>query len=184
MINQTSSQYDSVISQCKKIFLLKSADYGTSWRVLRISSLADQINIKAQRIRNIEESGVNKIGEDIESEFMGVLNYCVIGLIQLEQEGNSDLDFDIVELEQMYNHQIKLTKSLMELKNQDYGEVWREMLVSTFTDMLLMRVIRIKQIALANGVTKASEGIASNFMDMINYCVFALIQLNEKNNKA
>lgn len=180
MINQTSAQYDNVIQKCRHIFLSKSEDYGTSWRVMRLSSIADQIFIKAQRIRTIEEKGNMKVDEGVESEFMGIVNYCVIALIQMELKDNSDLDVDIDTLTKLYDKHVLETKTLMMQKNHDYGEAWRDMLVSTFTDMILMRLLRIRQIQSSDGKTIMSEGIDANFADMINYSVFALIHLTEK----
>lgn len=179
MINQTSVQYDSIIDQCRHIFLSKSKDYGTSWRVMRLSSIADQIFIKAQRIRTIEEKGNMKVDEGIESEFKGIINYCVIGLIQLELKKETKLDIAINELTELYNKHIVETKALMMQKNHDYGEAWRSMLVSTFTDMILMRLLRIRQIQQTDGVTIMSEGVEANLQDMINYSVFALIHLSQ-----
>ena len=180
MTKQTSSQYDQIIGKCKSIFISKNADYGTSWRVMRISSIMDQIFIKAQRIRNIEEKAVKKVDEGVDSEYMGIINYCVIALIQLELKDSKKMDLSTTQLTKLYNKYISQTKSLMENKNHDYGEAWRDMLVSTFTDMLLMRVLRIRQISSAKGNTIMSEGIDSNLMDMINYSIFALIQLEEE----
>ncbi len=177
MINQTASQYDDVIGQCRHIFLNKSKDYGTSWRVMRLSSIADQIFIKAQRIRTIEEKGSMKVNEGVESEFMGIINYCVIGLIQLELKDDDRLEIDLTELTHLYDKHVDLTKALMMQKNHDYGEAWRNMLVSTFTDMILMRLLRIRQIQQKDGVTIMSEGVDANLQDMINYSVFALIHL-------
>ena len=179
LINQTSVQYDSIIDQCRHIFLSKSKDYGTSWRVMRLSSIADQIFIKAQRIRTIEEKGNMKVDEGIESEFKGIINYCVIGLIQLELKAETKLDIEINELTDLYDKHIGITKALMVQKNHDYGEAWRSMLVSTFTDMILMRLLRIRQIQQMDGVTIMSEGVEANLQDMINYSVFALIHLGQ-----
>lgn len=180
MINQTSGQYDQAISKCREIFLKKSKDYGTSWRVMRLSSITDQIFIKAQRIRNIEESGVKKIDEGIEPEFMGIINYCIMGLIQIELKDSKKLELGIEELTILYDKYVSLTKNLMEQKNHDYGEVWRDMRVSTFTDILLVRLMRIKQIEDNKGQTIMSEGIDANLQDMINYSIFALIRLEEQ----
>lgn len=179
MINQTSQQYDNAIAKCKHIFMHKSKDYGTSWRVMRLSSITDQIFIKAQRIRNIEEKGTQKIGDDIETEFIGIVNYCIMGLIQLELKDSKEVNLAIEALEELYNKYVKLTKQLMEEKNHDYGEVWRDMRVSTFTDILLVRLHRIKQIEDNQGKTIMSEGIDANLQDMINYSLFALIRIEE-----
>lgn len=179
MINQTSSQYDQIILGCKKVFLNKNADYGTSWRVMRIGSITDQIFIKAKRIRTIEEKASMKVDEGIESEFKGIINYCIIGLIQMELVESETMDLSTETLTTLYDKYSAKTKMLMEQKNHDYGEAWRDMQVSTFTDMLLMRVLRIRQLIQAENNTTESEGIDSNLMDMINYSVFALIQLSE-----
>jgi hypothetical protein len=180
LINQTSIQFDNAISKCKNIFINKSKDYGTSWRVMRLSSITDQIFIKAQRIRNIEEKGTQKIGDDIESEFMGIVNYCIMGLIQIELKDSTELDLNIETLTLLYDQRVLATKQLMEEKNHDYGEVWRDMRVSTFTDILLVRLMRIKQIEDNKGQTIMSEGIDANLQDMINYSVFALIRISEQ----
>jgi len=182
LINQTANQYDQIIEKCKSIFEKKNHDYGPSWRIMRISSIIDQIFIKATRIRTIEEKGTQMVEEGVEPEWMGIINYCIMGLIQLDksQEGKNISEPILVEL---YDSKVLETKKLMLQKNHDYGEIWRSMLVSTFTDMLLMRVNRMHQIIGNEGKTLASEGVESNLMDMINYSVFALIQLNEKENK-
>lgn len=180
MINQTSQQYDQAILKCKSIFINKSKDYGTSWRVMRLSSITDQIFIKAQRIRNIEEKGSQKIGDDIESEYMGIVNYCIMGLIQIELKDSKELNLPIDELTALYDKYATSTKQLMEDKNHDYGEVWRDMRVSTFTDILLVRLMRIKQIEDNKGQTIMSEGIDANLQDMINYSLFALIRIDEQ----
>lgn len=182
LINQTSIQYQQVIAQCRAIFEKKNHDYGPSWRIMRVSSITDQIFIKATRIRTLEEKGVQKIDEGVEPEWMGIINYCIMALIQLD-ESRKDKDLSESDLLTQYDSLVQTTHDLMEQKNHDYGEIWRSMLVSTFTDMLLMRVNRIHQIIELEGNTLASEGIESNFMDMINYSVFALIRLNEKNKK-
>lgn len=180
MINQTSSQYDQVIHQCKDIFIKKNKDYGTSWRVMRLSSIADQIFIKAQRIRTIEEKGEQKVNEGVEPEYMGIINYCIIGLIQMEMKDSGEMDLDPGTLAVLYDKHALATKTLMEQKNHDYGEAWRSMQVSTFTDMILMRLLRIRQIEESKGKTIMSEGIDANLQDMINYSVFALIRLSEQ----
>lgn len=178
MISKTTAQYNAVIKICKDIFVKKLKDYGPSWRVLRPSSLTDQIFIKAQRLRTIEEKGVSKVEEGEVPEFIGIINYCIITLIQLNlpsytgKEEPEDIDFI-----KLYDNFFNQAQQLMEAKNHDYGEAWRDMRVSTFIDMLLMRVLRIKQIEDNQGKTLVSEGIESNYLDMINYSVFALIQL-------
>lgn len=177
-MNKTSNQYDAVIKNCRAVFINKNADYGTSWRIMRISSIVDQIYIKANRIRTIEDNGTMKVNEGIEPEFMGIINYCIMGLIQLELVDSKEMDLKQNAIETLYDKYVLQTKTLMEEKNHDYGEVWRDMLVTTFTDMQLMRVNRMKQILDNKGKTIASEGIESNLMDMINYSVFALIKLS------
>jgi hypothetical protein len=179
--NQTIQQYKEVISSCREIFLKKNLDYGSSWRIMRISSLVDQIFIKASRIRTLEENGTAKVDEGIDSEFKGIINYCIMGLIQLNIEF-IEPNPNAETLSQWYDAQTEASLNLMLDKNHDYGEIWRQMLVSTFTDMLLMRVHRIHQILANNGKTTISEGVESNLMDMINYSVFALIHLKEKTN--
>lgn len=178
MKSKTTAQYDAVIKICKDIFVKKLKDYGPSWRVLRPSSLTDQIFIKAQRLRTIEEKGVAKIDEGQIPEFIGIINYCIITLIQLKLPFKVGLEEDEhVDYIQLYDTFFEQAKQLMEAKNHDYGEAWRDMRVSTFTDMLLMRILRIKQIENNQGKTLVSEGVESNYLDMINYAVFALIQL-------
>lgn len=179
LINQTSIQFKQVTEACRNIFRKKNHDYGPSWRIMRPSSIVDQIYIKATRIRTIEENGMSKVDEGVEPEWMGIINYCIMGLIQLDPT-TADRDLNEQELLEAYDKHLLATLNLMEQKNHDYGEIWRSMLVSTFTDMLLMRVNRIHQILENKGLTVASEGIESNLMDMINYSVFALIRLEEK----
>ncbi|MFN4884985.1 MAG: DUF1599 domain-containing protein [Bacteroidota bacterium] len=177
----TSNQYDQVIHKCIDLFSKKTHDYGTAWRILRTSSLTDQIFIKAQRIRTIEVTGVNKVGEGIEDEFIGIINYCIITLIQLRLNENSPLELETQEAIDLYKSEAQTTKDLMMAKNHDYGEAWREMRISSFTDLILMKILRIKQIEDNSGKTLASEGIESGYRDMLNYAVFALIQMSEVN---
>lgn len=176
-MSNTSAQYDEAIKLCKDLFMKKMKDYGSSWRIFRPSSLTDQIFIKAQRIRTIEEKGTQKIEDDIKGEFIGILNYSIISLIQLELKNDDALELGVDVAETHYNKHAKYAKELMEAKNHDYGEAWRDMRVSSFTDMLLVRIMRIKQIEDNKGMTSVSEGIEANYYDMINYCVFALIKL-------
>ncbi len=178
-MSNTSVQYDEAINICKDIFMKKMKDYGSSWRILRPSSLTDQIFIKAQRIRTIEDKGTQKIEDDIKGEFIGILNYCIISLIQLKLNNYEQLELPLTEAESQYNSHSKYAKELMEAKNHDYGEAWRDMRVSSFTDILLVRILRIKQIEDNKGLTTVSEGIESNYYDMINYCIFALIKIAE-----
>lgn len=175
----TSKQYDAVIDRCVSLFEKKTTDYGTAWRILRPSSLTDQIFIKAQRIRTIEEKGESKVGEGIEDEFIGIINYSLMALIQLELPADAPLELAPNDAVTFYQQQAKITKDLMMAKNHDYGEAWRDMRVSSFTDLILMKILRIKQIEDNQGKTLVSEGIDSGFRDMINYAVFALIQMGE-----
>jgi hypothetical protein len=178
MQNNTNEQFDKAVKKCKDIFINKSSDYGTSWRVYRQLSLADQIYIKAKRIRTIQEKGQQKVDDDIMSEFMGILNYAVIGLIQLDLKDIDSEEIDIKEAERMYDEKIAMAKKLMQDKNHDYGEAWREMSQVSFVDLILSKVLRIKQILSNQGKTLISEGIDSNLFDIINYSVFALILNN------
>ena len=175
---QTVEQYNEAVNACKSVFLSKARDYGTSWRVYRLISVVDQIYIKAKRIRTIQEKQMQKIGDSIESEFKGILNYAVIGLIQLKlKEGDPDeLSLDV--LTALYDEQIDDCRQLMLNKNHDYGEAWREMHQETFVDMILARLQRILQIEKNEGKTLVSEGVESNLHDIINYCAFALILIN------
>lgn len=176
-MNKTSTQYDAIITLCKDIFIKKMKDYGSAWRILRTSSLTDQIFIKAKRIRTLEETEVNKVGEDIRSEYIGIVNYCIMALVQLElgYKENTELPFD--ESLKLYNKYFVLAKELMQNKNHDYGEAWRDMRLSSLTDLILMKLLRTKQIEDNKGKTIISEGIDANYFDMINYAVFALIKL-------
>lgn len=174
----TSVQYDKAIKLCKDIFLKKMKDYGTAWRNLRPTSLTDQIFIKAQRIKSIEEKGTQKVGDDIKGEFIGIINYCVIAMIQLDLANDTRLDLPYDEVEKLFDKHVGLTKKLMEDKNHDYGEAWRDMRLSSLTDLILMKIFRVKQIEDNKGKTIISEGVDANYMDMMNYSVFALIKLD------
>jgi uncharacterized protein YbdZ (MbtH family) len=176
-MQNTSKQYEEVINQCKDIFLKKMKDYGTAWRNLRPKSLTDQIFIKAQRIKSIEEKGTQKVNDDISGEYIGIINYCLIALIQLELTNDSRIDLPYKEVEELYNKHIGTTKKLMEDKNHDYGEAWRDMRLSSLTDLILMKIFRVKQIEDNLGQTIISEGVDANYMDMINYAAFAMIKL-------
>ncbi|HTB51949.1 MAG TPA: DUF1599 domain-containing protein [Ferruginibacter sp.] len=179
----TIQQYDSAVQSCKEIFLKKTKDYGTSWRVYRIISVADQIYIKAKRIRTIQEKGAQKIGDDIRSEFKGILNYAIIGLIQLGIDKDEIEELPVTEVEKLYNEQAGIAKKLMLDKNHDYGEAWREMSQESFADLTLAKLLRIKQIIANKGETLISEGIDANFYDIINYAAFALILIEEGKHK-
>lgn len=176
----TSQQYEAVIKLCKDIFLKKMKDYGTAWRILRTSSLTDQIFIKAQRIRSIEQKGTQKIQDDIKGEYIGIINYCVIALIQIELGDDPRTELPYEETAALYEKHFNATKKLMEDKNHDYGEAWRDMRISSLTDLILMKILRVKQIEDNAGQTIISEGIDANYMDMINYSAFALIKLTEE----
>lgn len=174
-MDTTIQQYERVMELCRDVFLRKMADYGTAWRILRPESITDQIYIKAQRIRSIEEKGVKKVDEDPRGEFIGIVNYAIIGLVQLELKP-SDKELDPVRAEEMYDQWFNKAKMLMEAKNHDYGEAWRNMRISSYTDLILMKLKRTKQIEDNKGQTQVSEGIDANYLDMINYAVFALIK--------
>lgn len=175
----TTSQYDQVVNNCKEIFIKKAHDYGTSWRVLRMISIVDQIFIKAQRIRTIQEVKQQKVADDISGEFKGILNYAVIALIQIDKGTYTFEDLTTEEAAQLYDEKISVARSLMEDKNHDYGEAWREMSQESFIDLIMVKLLRIKQIISNDGRTLISEGIDANFIDMINYAVFALILIGE-----
>jgi len=175
----TNEQYDSAVKSCEDIFLKKTKDYGTSWRVYRIISVVDQIYIKAKRIRTIQEKGEQKIGDDILSEFKGILNYAVIGLVQLDLPGDEPEELPVEEVEHLYNSKVAIAKKLMVAKNHDYGEAWRQMSQQSFVDLILAKLLRIKSILKNEGKTIISEGIDANFFDILNYAVFALILAEE-----
>lgn len=171
----TSEQYDQAIATCREIFINKTKDYGTSWRVYRTISVVDQIYIKAKRIRTIQEKKQQRIGDDIVSEFKGILNYAIIGLVQLDLEGGELDELPVEKVEQLYKEKVEAAKALMMDKNHDYGEAWREMSQESFTDLILAKLLRIKSILNNDGKTIASEGIDANFYDILNYAAFALI---------
>lgn len=175
----TSKQYDSAAAQCREIFIKKMKDYGAAWRILRTESLTDQIFIKAQRIRNIEITGKQKIDDDVSGEFIGIVNYALTALIQLELGPSETPDTQSKEIIKLYDKYLARAKILMMNKNHDYGEVWRSMRISSYTDLILMKILRTKQIEDNKGETLVSEGADANYYDMINYAVFALIRLKE-----
>lgn len=179
-MKDTNQQYDQAITECKDIFIRKTIDYGTSWRVLRTISIVDQIFIKAQRIRTIQEKGISKVGDDITGEFKAIVNYGVIGLIQYDLGEISVEDLSAETVSGMYDGKISFVKNVMLDKNHDYGEAWREMSQESFVDLILMKLMRIRQILQNDGKTTISEGIDSNYVDIINYAVFALILIAEK----
>ncbi|MBI5857352.1 MAG: DUF1599 domain-containing protein [Sphingobacteriales bacterium] len=171
----TNQQYDQVIRSCKEIFLRKAEDYGTAWRVLRTISIVDQIFIKAQRIRTIQQKGEQKVADGIAAEFKGIINYAVIGLIQLELTDDAPEEMEIAVVSKMFDKYVQTAKDLMNDKNHDYGEAWRSMSQESFVDLILMKLQRIRQILNNEGRTIMSEGIDANYLDIINYAVFALI---------
>lgn len=177
MAANTSKQYDQITLICRDLFLKKMTDYGSAWRILRLTSLTDQIFIKAQRIRGLQTNKERKVDEGQISEFIGIINYSIMSLIQIEKGIVESPDLNLDQALQLYDEQLSLTKSLMENKNHDYGEAWREMRVSSLTDLIIQKILRIKQIEDNKGKTLVSEGIDANYQDMINYSVFALIHL-------
>jgi hypothetical protein len=178
-MKDTLLQYENAVNSCRDIFMKKNADYGTSWRVLRMISILDQIFIKAKRIRTIQEKGAQRVGEDIRGEFQAIVNYGVIGLIQIELKSEEVEDLKIERTANLYDEKIQFTKKVMENKNHDYGEAWREMSQESFADLILMKLQRMRQILVNDGKTLISEGIDANLTDIINYAIFALILIAE-----
>ena len=178
-MSNTSTQYDNAITKCRSLYINKMKDYGSAWRILRLPSLTDQIFIKAQRIRGLQENDVQKVDEGQVSEFIGIINYSVMALIQLDLGVVEQPDLNLEEATNVYDKKVAITKALMEDKNHDYGEAWRDMRVSSLTDLILQKLLRVKQIEDNQGKTLVSEGIDANYQDMINYAVFALIHLEE-----
>jgi hypothetical protein len=174
-MSNTSQEYDKVIAICRQLYINKMKDYGSAWRILRLPSLTDQIFIKAQRIRSLQENEVRKVDEDETGEFIGIINYSIMALISLEKGVADQPDLNVEEATKLYDEKLQLTKTLMEAKNHDYGEAWRDMRVSSLTDLILQKILRVKQIEDNKGKTLVSEGIDANYQDMINYAVFALI---------
>lgn len=178
-MQHTSQQYDAVIQTCRELFLKKAQDYGTAWRILRLPSLTDQIFIKAQRIRGLQQNEVRKVDEDEHSEFIGIINYSIMALIQLKKGVVEQPDLSTDMAIELYDGEVAITKKLMEDKNHDYGEAWRDMRVSSLTDLILQKLLRVKQIENNQGSTLVSEGVDANYRDIVNYAVFALIHLDE-----
>ncbi|NJB37386.1 DUF1599 domain-containing protein [Croceivirga sp. JEA036] len=176
-MQKTSEQYDAVIHNCRELYIKKTQDYGTAWRILRLPSLTDQIFIKAQRIRSLQEQEIRKVDEGEQSEFIGIINYAIMALIQIQKGIASQPDLNPEEALKLYDEQVAVCKTLMENKNHDYGEAWRDMRVSSLTDLILQKLLRVKQIEDNQGKTIVSEGIAANYQDMLNYAVFAMIHL-------
>ncbi len=179
MKDETIKQYQEIVGQCKDIFKKKTQDYGTAWRVLRLPSITDQIFIKAQRIRSIQEKGVQKIEENIDSEFYGIINYCLIALVQMQLKDNDPMELGYEVVGPMYDEASQKTLDLLSNKNHDYGEAWRDMRISSMTDIILMKLFRVKQIEDNAGKTIISEGVDANYQDIINYSVFCLIKIKE-----
>lgn len=176
-MQQTLHEFNGVIEQCRTLFIAKTKDYGTAWRILRPRSITDQLYIKASRIRSIEEKGVQKVGDTIASEFIGLVNYSILALIQLELPDSAPLELPAEEVAYLYDKQVAENIRLLQAKNHDYGEAWRLMRVSSMTDLILQKLLRIKQIEDNDGATLVSEGLEANYRDIINYAVFALIKL-------
>jgi hypothetical protein len=182
VVSNTNKEYDSVVNGCRNLFCLKMEDYGCAWRILRLPSLTDQIFIKAQRIKSLQENDVQKVAESERSEFIGIINYSVMALIQMELGVAAKPDLSSKRAVELYDSKIKATKELMENKNHDYGEAWRDMRISSLTDLILQKILRVKQMEDNKGKTTVSEGIDANYQDMLNYAVFALILMGIKNN--
>ena len=178
-MSQTSSQFDQAIASCSDIFIKKTKDYGTAWRVLRIISVVDQIFIKALRIRTIQDLGTQKVGDDIKDEFKGIINYSVIGLIQLKINDPKVEDLPVEQVQTLYKEYVEFAKNTMLDKNHDYGEAWRDMSQESFADLILVKLLRMRQILNNDGKTLISEGIDANFVDILNYAVFGLILIEE-----
>lgn len=179
IMSNTSQEFDKVIAVCRQLYINKMKDYGSAWRIMRLPSLTDQIFIKAQRIRSLQENDVRKVDEDETGEFIGIINYSIMALIQIDKGITEQPDLDVAEATRLYDEKVLLTKNLMEAKNHDYGEAWRDMRISSLTDLILQKLLRVKQIEDNKGKTLVSEGIDANYQDMINYAVFALILENK-----
>ena len=179
-MSNTAAEYNAVIKTCKDLFMKKTRDYGTAWRILRIESITDQLFIKAQRIRTLEEKKVSKVDEDITSEYIGIVNYCIIAMMQLDAGNDTPTELSVELVSKLFDEKANETRDLMFAKNHDYGEAWRDMRISSMTDLILMKLLRVKQIEDNKGLTLASEGVSANYQDILNYAVFALIKLGVK----
>ncbi|MFN7832134.1 MAG: DUF1599 domain-containing protein [Bacteroidota bacterium] len=182
-MNKTLEQFREVIGRCRELFEHKTADYGTAWRILRPSSITDQLYIKAMRVRSIEEKGEQKVSDPVEAEFTGLVNYSILALVQLEISSDAPLELSLGEAVSLYNAQVEENLRLLQNKNHDYGEAWRQMRISSMTDLILQKLLRIKQIEDNSGATLVSEGVAANYRDIINYAVFCLIKMDEAKQK-
>ncbi len=178
-MTKTEQQFDAIMNQCREIFVKKSGDYGPAWRVLRPESVTDQIFIKIKRIREIQMTGVSKVGDGVEGEFVAIINYSIMGLVQLEKGCANEVDMTNAQALELYNKLAEESKQLMMAKNHDYGEAWRQMRINSITDLIYQKVCRTKQIEDNKGLTEISEGVDANYFDMLNYSVFALIKLSE-----
>lgn len=179
-MSNTTEQFKAVIEECRHIFVTKMKDYGSAWRILRTSSLTDQIYIKANRIRTIQLKGESKVDEGVRPEFIGIINYCIMAVIQLREGTGEDLNMPIEKAAEFYNTVADDARNLMDNKNHDYGEAWRSMRISSMTDLILMKLLRVKQIEDNDGKTLISEGLEANYLDILNYAVFAMILMNEE----
>ena len=174
---QTPAHYDLLLTRCRELFLAKTHDYGTAWRILRLPSVTDQIFIKANRIRTIQETGTQRIADGIDEEFVAIINYCLIALMQLRLPPGAPLDLPAATVAAAYDHEAQANRDLLLAKNHDYGEAWRQMRVSSITDLILMKLHRIKQLENLTSGPTVSEGVEGGYRDMLNYAVFALILL-------
>lgn len=178
-MEHTNQQFRAIVATCRDLFLKKTKDYGTAWRILRPTSITDQLYIKARRIRSIEEKGAQKVADPIQDEFVGLINYSILALIQLQLPASAPLELDVDYVRALYDEQVEQNIRLLEAKNHDYGEAWRMMRVSSMTDLILQKLLRIKQIEDNSGVTLVSEGLEANYRDILNYSVFALILMSD-----
>jgi Nucleotide modification associated domain 1 len=184
MKSPTIQQYQDITAYCQKLFAQKHQDYGSAWRIMRLPTITDQIYIKAKRIRTIQETGEQKVGDDIASEFVGIINYCIIALIQMELQAEEDINLPYSRIGELYQKKVAENQALLEQKNHDYGEAWRELRISSMTDLILMKLQRVKQIEDNSGQTVISEGIAANYQDILNYAVFCLILMDFLSSKS
>jgi hypothetical protein len=178
-VSKTTEQYDSMLSKCREIFVKKMKDYGSSWRILRLSSITDQLFIKANRIRTIQVKGASKVGDGIEGEFIAMVNYSIMALVQHELGSNGSPEMPLKQASELYDKYALEARDLMEAKNHDYGEAWRDMRISSLDDLILVKLLRIKQIEDNQGETLISEGVDGNYFDILNYSIFALIKMEE-----
>lgn len=179
MEGKTAKEYWAIIADCKDLFEKKTRDYGTAWRILRLPSITDQILIKAQRIRSIQEKGTQMVEDDLKAEFQGIINYSLIAMIQIDLSKDDRMELEFDELEHLYDKHVNETFELLKAKNHDYGEAWRDMRLTSITDIMLMKLLRVKQIEDNEGKTLVSEGVIANYQDLINYSVFAFIKMKK-----